>query len=80
MPASAARGMKRAYGANASMISATAAAETTPDHCVTAPACWLIAERVSEPEPGMHWKKLPVKFASALATGTAGSCRASGRV
>ncbi len=60
------------------MISATATAETTPDHCVAAPACWLIAERVSEPEPGMHWKKLPVKLASALATGTAGSCRASG--
>ncbi len=64
IPASAARGMKRAYGAKTSMISATASAETTPDHCVTAPACWLIAERVSEPEPGMHWKKLPVKFAS----------------
>ena len=46
------------------MISATATAETTPDHCVAAPACWLIAERVSDPEPGMHWKKLPVKFAS----------------
>ena len=54
MPASAARGISRAYGANATMISATTAADTTPDHCDTAPACWLIAERVSEPEPGMH--------------------------
>ena len=34
----------------------THTAENTPDHCVTAPACWLIAERVSEPEPGKHWK------------------------
>jgi hypothetical protein len=24
----------------------------------------LIAERVSDPEPGMHWKKLPVKLAT----------------
>ena len=54
MPASAARGISRAYGANATMISATATADTTPDHCDTAPACWLIAERVSEPDPGMH--------------------------
>ena len=30
-----------------------------------APACWLIAERVSEPEPGMQEKKLPPRFASA---------------
>ena len=66
-PASAERGMKRAYGANTSMISATATAETTPDHCVRAPACWLIAERVSEPEPGMHWKKLPAEVGEAFA-------------
>ncbi len=45
-------------------MSATATADTTPDHCVCAPACWLIAERVSEPEPGMHWKKLPGRFAT----------------
>ena len=45
------------------MISATTAAETTPDHCDTAPACWLIAERVSEPEPGMHWKNAAAMLA-----------------
>src|SRR5688500_3909052 len=38
-------------------------AEITPDHWLMAPACWLIAERVRDPEPGMHWKKLPVRFA-----------------
>ena len=47
------------------MISAPAPADTTPDHCVRAPACWLIAERVSDPEPGMHEKKLPARLANA---------------
>jgi hypothetical protein len=63
-PASADRGMNRAYGANTIMMSATATADTTPDHCVCPPACWLIADRVSEPDPGMHWKKLPVRLAT----------------
>ena len=48
-------------------MAATAAAEKTPDHWLTAPACWLIVERVSEPEPGMHWKKLPARLADSLA-------------
>ena len=73
-PASAERGTKRAYGAKSNMIKATAAADTTPDHWVCAPACWLIAERVSDPDPGMHWKKLPVKFENiALTTNIVGT-------
>ena len=53
-PARDARGMYWAKGANKSTVTATAIAEKTPDHCVTAPACWLTAERVREPEPGMQ--------------------------
>jgi hypothetical protein len=53
-----------ASGASSNTITATATAEYTPDHCVTAPACRLTAERVSEPDPGMHWKKLPARLAA----------------
>src|SRR6266481_3210310 len=56
-PASEDCGMNWANGANSNTVPATATAENTPDHWLTAPACWLIAERVSDPEPGMHWKK-----------------------
>ena len=44
-------------------MAATAKADMTPDHWVTAPACWLMEERVSEPEPGMHWKNEPERLA-----------------
>ena len=43
---------------------ATAAAENTPAHWLEAPAWTLMAERVNEPDPGKHWKKLPLKFAT----------------
>src|SRR5437868_5241268 len=46
------------------MISATATADDTADHCVEAPACWLMAERVSEPDPGKQWKNDPAMFAT----------------
>jgi len=64
MPASAERGMKRANGANAIITTATATADTTPDHCVRAPACWFTADRVREPDPGIDWKKLPTRLAT----------------
>src|ERR1700722_8078404 len=43
--------------------SATVAAEYTPDHLVTAPELKLIDERVSEPDPGKHWKNPPPRLA-----------------
>ena len=52
IPARAARGIYMESGANNKTIAATAITENTPDHCVKAPACWLIADLVSEPEPG----------------------------
>ena len=39
----------------------------TPDHCVWPPACWLIVERVSEPEPGKHWKQAAGQIGHAFA-------------
>ena len=57
-------GMNLAKGAKARTIEATAKADMTPDHWVMAPACWLMEERVSEPEPGMQWKNEPERLAS----------------
>ena len=56
--------MKRAYGASIIIVTPTAAAEIIPAHCVRAPACWLIAERVSDPEPGMQPNRLPAMLAT----------------
>ena len=63
-PAREERGMNSASGAHKSTVTATAAAENTPDHWLTAPACWLTADRVSDPDPGMHWNKLPARLAA----------------
>ncbi len=67
MPARAALGMKRASGAKSTTTTATAAAANTPDKRLTAPAWKLMAERVSDPEPGKHWKKPPPRLASPSA-------------
>src|SRR5246127_298789 len=66
-PAKAAFGTYRAKDASESSTTATVAAANTHETRVTAPDWKLIAERVSEPDPGKHWKKPPVRFAKPSA-------------
>ena len=64
IPASAAVGMNRTSGASTRTQRATAAPAKTPDMRLTAPAWKLMAERVSEPDPGRHWNRPPAKLAT----------------
>ncbi len=66
-PARAALGTKRARPAKTSRATATAAAAMIPDARLTAPAWWLIAERVNEPEPGMQLHNEPTMLATPSA-------------